>query len=69
MLNTRWPPSLGGASLCEEEEEQRHLPAVFQDSQITGGSGSQPELVGHFGGDVFEGDGRARDPLEAHAVE
>ena len=30
---------------------------------------SQLELVGHFGRDVLEGDGRPRDPLEAHTVE
>jgi len=32
-------------------------------------SPSQPQLVGHFGGDILEGDGRAGDALEAHAVE
>lgn len=32
-------------------------------------TGSQPELVGHFGRDVFEGDGRSGDPPEARAVE
>ena len=30
---------------------------------------SQFELVGNFAGDVLKGDGRARYPLEAHAVE
>lgn len=37
-------------------------------SMIITGSRSQPELVGDFGGDVFEGDGRARDPFEPHAI-
>lgn len=42
---------------------------MFKDSLIITGSSSQPELVGHFRGDVLEGDRRARDPFEAHAVE
>lgn len=30
---------------------------------------SQFELIGNFAGDILEGDGRARYPLEAHAIE
>lgn len=34
-----------------------------------GGTQSEFELVGHFGGDVLEADGGARDALETHPVE
>lgn len=61
MRNTRRTPSLRGASLCEGWGS-----SVFQ--TITGSS-SQSELIGHFRGNVLEGDGRAGDSLEPHAVE